>query len=172
MGNQVLNEPVLVLNANYEPLNVCNTKRAINLLYASKADTLMNGRGYIRSGSAEFELPSVIRLRYMVKRPRPQVTLSKREILRRDNNRCQYCGQSHSNMTIDHVVPKHLGGEHSWLNLVAACPECNRRKGGYPLDRTNMQLRREPFVPQPSAQYRFGTYLEKREEWQPFIRGW
>lgn len=172
MGRFVLDEPVLVLNANYEPLNVCNTKRAINLLYASKADTLINGRGSIRSGSAEFELPSVIRLRYMVKRPRPQVVLSKREILRRDEHKCQYCGCSHTAMTIDHIVPKRLGGAHSWLNLVAACPECNRRKGGYKLERTNMRLRRQPFVPQASAAYRFGTYLERREEWQPFIGGW
>lgn len=172
MGNSVLDEPVLVLNANYEPLNVCNSKRAINLLYASKADTLINGRGNVRSGSAEFELPSVIRLRYMVKRPRPQVTLSKREILRRDNHRCQYCGRAHSGMTIDHIVPKHMGGEHSWLNLVAACPECNRRKGGYALERTNMKLRRQPFKPQASAAYRFGSYLENRQEWEQFISGW
>ncbi|MGB1253977.1 MAG: HNH endonuclease [Candidatus Promineifilaceae bacterium] len=172
MGNCVLDEPVLVLNANYEPLNVCNGKRAINLLYASKADPLMNGRGSINSGSNSFKLPSVIRLRYMVKRPRPQVTLSKREILRRDNNKCQYCGRAHSGMTIDHIVPKHMGGEHSWLNLVAACPDCNRRKGGTILERTNMKLRRPPFRPKASAKYRFGGYLEHHQEWLQFINGW
>ena len=172
MNKSILDEPVLVLNVNYEPLNVCSTRRAFALLFAEKADILLNGRGYIASGSIKFELPSVIRLRYMIKRPRPQVSLSKREILRRDNHTCQYCGRNHVGMTIDHVVPKRLGGGHSWSNLVAACASCNRRKGGLNLEHTNMRLRRKPVEPTASASYRFGTYLSNHQEWQPFIHGW
>jgi len=109
-----MNEPVLVLNGNYEPINVCNTKRAMGLILADKAMVLENGRGFIRTVSRTYERPSVIRLVYVVRRPRPHVRLSKREILRRDGYRCQYCGKETSQLTIDHVVPRHRGGRHSW----------------------------------------------------------
>lgn len=172
MTRTILDEPVLVLNVNYEPLNVCHTKRAISLLFTDKADIILNGRGKVRSGSAEFDLPSVIRLRYMVKRPRPHVTLSKREVLRRDNFTCQYCGRKSSVLTIDHVKPRHMGGSHSWENLVAACASCNRRKGGMLVAKANMQLLREPFEPSASAKYLFGRYLTNHTEWTQFIDGW
>lgn len=167
-----LNEPVLILNINYEPLHVCNIKRALNLLLAGKAEIVLNGRGYIHTSSDQFEIPSVIKLAYMVKRPRPQIALSKREILRRDDYTCQYCGRKTNLLTIDHVVPRHAGGSHSWYNLVAACAPCNRRKGGKMLDQANMQLRRRPFEPNPSAFYLFGNHLEKRQEWNEFLEGW
>lgn len=172
MGKTVLNEPVLILNVNYEPLHVCNTKRALALVFSGKAEIVLNGRGTIRSASAEFDLPSIIKLQYMVHRPRPRVSLSKREILRRDNHTCQYCGWRSHHLTIDHVVPRHMGGDHSWTNLVAACSACNRRKGGRTPEQAGMTLRREPFEPSASAQYRFGRHLDDHDEWEPFIMGW
>ena len=172
MGTSILNEPVLILNVNFEPLHVCNTKRALSLVLSGKAEIVLNGRGTIRSPSREFDLPSIIKLQYMVKRPRPRVSLSKREILRRDNYTCQYCGRKSSHLTIDHVVPRHMGGPHSWRNLVAACSPCNRRKGGRTPEQANMLLLRPPFEPSPSAAYRFGRHLEHHEEWVPFISGW
>lgn len=172
MGTSILNEPVLILNVNFEPLHVCNTKRALSLVLSGKAEIVLNGRGTIRSPSAEFDLPSIIKLQYMVKRPRPRVSLSKREILRRDNYVCQYCGRKSSHLTIDHVVPRHMGGPHSWRNLVAACSPCNRRKGGRTPEQANMRLLRPPFEPSPSAAYRFGRHLEQHQEWRPFITGW
>lgn len=172
MGKTILNEPVLILNVNYEPLHVCNTKRALALVFSGKAEIVLNGRGTIRSASAEFDLPSIIKLQYMVQRPRPRVSLSKREILRRDNYTCQYCGRRSHHLTIDHVVPRHMGGDHSWTNLVAACSACNRRKGGRTPEQAGMTLRREPFEPSASAQYRFGRHLDEHDEWEPFIMGW
>lgn len=167
-----LNLPVLILNVNFEPLHVCNTKRALALVFAGKAEIVLNGRGAIRTSSDEFEIPSVIKLGYMVKRPRLQVNLNKREILRRDNYTCQYCGKKTSLLTIDHVVPRRLGGQHVWTNVVAACPPCNRRKGGRTPESANMQLRQQPFEPSPSAYYRFGRHLHTHQEWEQFIRGW
>jgi 5-methylcytosine-specific restriction endonuclease McrA len=167
-----LNEPVLILNVNYEPIHVCNTKRALSLVFTAKAEIVLNGRGTIRSSVAEFEIPSVIKLRYMVKRPRVAITLSKREILRRDDYTCQYCGRKTSQLTVDHIMPRHRGGEHSWTNLVAACPPCNRRKGGHSLELANMQLIRQPFEPSPSAYYRFSRHLTNHQEWKPYIEGW
>jgi len=64
-----LDLPVLVLNLNYEPLNVCTTKRAMVLLVIGKAEVMENGRGYIRTPSTVYPRPSVIRLGYMIKRP-------------------------------------------------------------------------------------------------------
>jgi 5-methylcytosine-specific restriction endonuclease McrA len=170
--NGILNDPVLILNVNYEPLHVCNTKRALGLIISGKAEIVLNGRGLIRSSSAVFEAPSVIKLGYMVRRPRPRISLTKREVLRRDNYTCQYCNNKMRFLTIDHIVPRRLGGQHSWKNLVAACPTCNRRKGGRRPEDANMQLVRQPFEPSPTAKYRFGRHLRERVDWIPFIEGW
>jgi 5-methylcytosine-specific restriction endonuclease McrA len=172
MGDSILNEPVLILNVNFEPLNVCNTKRALALVLSGKAEIVLNGRGTIHSASRVFDLPSIIKLQYMVRRPRPRVSLSKREVLRRDNYTCQYCGRQSHHLTIDHIVPRHMGGQHTWTNLVAACSACNRRKGGRTPEQANMQLHSPPFEPSASARYRFGRHLDSREEWEPFITGW
>ena len=167
-----LQQPVLILNVNFEPLHVCNTKRALALVFSGKAEIILNGRGVVRSASAEFEIPSVIRLCYMIKRPRPRMTLSKREILRRDEFMCQYCGRKMRHLTIDHVIPRHKGGPHTWQNLVAACSACNRRKGGKSPSEANMLLRRQPFEPKATAVNRFGRHIMQNQEWLQFIEGW
>jgi len=167
-----MNEPVLVLNGNYEPINVCTTKRAMGLILADKAMVLENGRGFIHTVSQKYERPSVIRLVYMVHRPRPRVRLCKREILRRDEHRCQYCGRRVGRLTLDHIVPRYRGGEHSWKNLVAACPQCNRRKGGRTLSEARMQLLHKPYEPRPTAQYLFGRYSEGNGTWAKYLEGW
>ncbi len=167
-----MNRPVLVLNGNYEPLHVCTTKRAMGLILSGKAVVVENGRGFIRTVSTVYERPSVIRLVFVVRRPAPRVRLTKREILRRDEYRCQYCGREAANLTIDHVVPRHRGGEHRWENLVAACPQCNRRKGGRTLEEARMTLLRPPFEPRPTARYLFSTYLRDNQEWAKYIDGW
>ena len=83
----------------------------------------------------------------MVQRPHPHVRLTKREILRRDDYRCQYCGQHTPYLTIDHIIPRRLGGSHAWDNLVAACPSCNHRKGGRTVEQAQMSLLRPPSEP-------------------------
>ncbi len=167
-----MNEPVLLLNANYEPIHVCNTKRAMGLLMTNKAEIILNGRGVIRTPSATFVRPSVIRLVYMVHRPRPQVKLTKKEILRRDNYTCQYCGRQGGRLTVDHVYPRRLGGAYWWDNLVTACPACNHRKGGRTLEEAHMKLLRQPAEPQATATYLFGRYLDQNQEWYDFLVGW
>ena len=165
-------EPVLVLNANFEPLNVCTTRRAIGLVLTGKASLVLNGRGVIRTISRVYPRPSVIRLGRMVKRPRPTVRLTKREVLRRDDYTCQYCGKRFPYLTIDHIVPRRLGGQHSWNNLVAACPACNHRKGGRTLEQAQMRLLRTPHEPPSSALYMFARHLRNNQDWIPFIEGW
>ena len=167
-----VNEPVLVLNRNFEPLNVCNTRRAVGLLMVGKAEIVENGRGHIHTVNTLFPRPSVIRLVYLIKRPRPRVRLTKREVLRRDDYRCQYCGHESNRLTVDHIVPRRLGGTYSWDNLVAACPTCNRRKGGRPLAESRMRLLRRPIEPTASAGYLFGRHARQYHDWARYLEGW
>ena len=167
-----MNEPVLVLNRNFEPLNVCHTRRAVGLLMVGKAELVENGRGPIHTAHAAYPRPSVIRLMYLIRRPRPRVKLSQREIFRRDNYRCQYCGEEHARLTVDHVIPRRSGGPPSWENLVAACPACNRRKGHRAPGEAHMPLRRQPFEPLPSAQYLYGRQAQPYGEWARYLEGW
>lgn len=167
-----MNQTVLVLNANYEPLNVTSLRRAVGLMMTGKAEILVNGRGTIKTASSSYPRPSILRLAYMVHRPRVRVKLTKREIFRRDNYTCQYCGRKASPLTIDHIVPRHRNGPHTWTNLVTACPTCNRKKGGRNPQEAGMHILREPKEPSPSAMYLFGQHLESNEEWRRYIEGW
>jgi 5-methylcytosine-specific restriction endonuclease McrA len=163
---------VLVLNANFEPINICTVRRAVGLIITDKAALVVNGRGYIHTINQIVPRPSIIRLQHMVNRPRLRVKLNRREIFRRDNFTCQYCGKQGGNLTIDHVYPRHLGGQHLWNNVVTACAACNHRKGGRTLKESGMQLARLPREPQASAEYVFGRHLSDYDDWLPFLQGW
>jgi 5-methylcytosine-specific restriction endonuclease McrA len=163
---------VLVLNANFEPLNVCDIQRAMGLMLTQKADLVMNGRGIIHTASASFPIPSIIRLQNMVHAPHARVNFCKREIFRRDNFTCQYCGKTTSILTIDHVLPRHLGGKHEWTNVVAACSSCNHLKGGRKLSESGMTLLKQPLPPPSSAVYLFARHLKGNEEWFDYLNGW
>lgn len=166
------NSAVLVLNQNYEPLNVCNARRAFVLLDRGKAEVLEHGDGALRSPTFVFKLPSVIRLVYMIKRPRPQMRLSRKEVFHRDHYTCQYCGKPTRELTLDHVVPRHMGGSHEWNNLVSACKLCNHRKAGKTPQQARMTLIREPTRPHITSFYLFYHYLEYQVGWRKFIPGW
>lgn len=172
MRGNPLQWPVLVLNQNFEPLNVCDTRRAIVLLSVGKADVMANGRGEVRSPTTTLPRPSVIRLEHMVRRPRPRVRLNRRELFRRDEHTCQYCGARTTQLTVDHVIPRHRGGGHTWENLVSACRACNRRKGGRTPWEAGMDLLRPPREPQGTYAYVFKPYLPENVEWRPFLEGW
>lgn len=167
-----MTDAVLVLNANYEPINVCGLHRAVNLILAEKAILVMNGRGTIHTVSKNFPRPSVIRLEKMVARPRRHIKLSRREVFRRDNYTCQYCGKKTVVLTIDHVIPRHMGGKHVWTNVVTACSTCNHRKGGRLAEEAHMRLLHIPREPPPTAAYQFGRHLSEYAEWEPFLAGW
>jgi 5-methylcytosine-specific restriction endonuclease McrA len=107
----MVSSAVLVLNQNYEPLNVCNARRAFVLVDRGKAEVLEHNSGYLRSPSYSFLLPSVIRLVYLIRRPRPQMRLTRKEIFSRDHYTCQYCGKRTHDLTLDHVVPRNKGGQ-------------------------------------------------------------
>jgi len=168
---QVFNAPVLVLNQNYEPLNVTDIRRAFRLLGADKAELLERNHQMIHTPTLAIPAPSVIRLIHLVKRPRPRVKLSRREVFARDRHTCQYCGRATRDLTIDHVLPRHRGGRHEWENLVTACRSCNHRKGGKTLAEVRMRLMREPKAPRADIRYLFGSYLhdERNDAWRSYL---
>ena len=167
MGS-MLSSPVLVLNLNYEPINVCNVRRAVILLGKGKAELLENGRGEIHAAAMTMTIPSVIRLVYLVRRPFVQRKLSKKEIFMRDRYTCQYCAQQTRELTLDHVKPRRQEGDHTWENIVSACIPCNRKKAGHTPAEAGMALLRRPKAPYPNPYY----VLHNRtilEEWYKFI---
>ena len=164
-----MSQDVLVLNQNYEPLNVCQTKRAVVLLISGKAEIVVNSRGYIATPTTKFPRPSVIRLANQVRRPRPRLSLTRRAVFRRDNFTCQYCGIQSNHLTIDHIIPRYRQGPHTWENVVSACPSCNRKKGGKTLDEAHMTLRYKPFEPSSSPRSLFAHYLNEYQDWEQFL---
>lgn len=163
---------VLVLNQNYEPLNVCNARRAFVLVDRGKAEVLEHNHGVLRTATRTYRLPSVIRLIYLIKRPRPQMRLTRREVFQRDNYTCQYCGRRSKDLTLDHVIPRHRGGAHTWENLVSACKACNHRKAGRTPEEARMTLLRQPFQPRATSYNIFYQYLVHQDSWRKFIPGW
>lgn len=138
---------VLLLNQNYEPLSICKARRALVLMLLRKAEPVELYNVAVNSVSMSVQVPSVVRLNYYVRVRRREVPLTKRNILRRDNNTCSYCGRRHGVMTTDHVIPRALGGGDTWDNLVCACPECNALKGNRTPAQARMLLRRRPRTP-------------------------
>jgi len=166
----MINLPVLVLNQNYEPLNICRVRRAVVLLYRDKAEMLENGSGFIHSASYIFPLPSVIRLAYIIKRPRQERKLTRLEVFNRDQYTCQYCGKETRQLTLDHVIPRYRGGEHVWENVVGACIPCNRRKAGKTLEQAGMRLIRHPSPPPGNITFYIPYhYRQTQNEWQKYL---
>jgi len=165
----MVNSPVLVLNQSYEPLNLCRVRRAIVLVFCGKADVLENSRGELHSVGHVFQIPSVIHLVYMVKRPRYHRKLTKFEVFNRDHHTCQYCGRQTKELTLDHVIPRQWGGEHTWENVVSACKLCNRRKGGMTPEEAGMKLLRQPRSPRSDGFYIPYHYLDTHSEWQKYL---
>ena len=163
-----INKPVLVLNQNYQPLNVCNARRAIVLLGRGKAETLIDGDEHIATISRRVPIPSVIRLIYMVKRPLVRRRLSRRAVFYRDGFRCQYCGMESKNLTLDHIIPRSRKGQHVWENVVSACTPCNHRKAGFTPREANMRLLKKPAAPRPNPYYIF-HYRHIQDEWRQFM---
>ena len=143
----LLHTPVLVLNASYEPIHVCSARRAIVLIFRGRAEAVETLDIKIRSVRAEYPVPSVVRLDFYVRVPLKPLTLSKRNILKRDSFQCQYCGTKVGPMTVDHVLPRTHGGHDAWENMVCACLKCNNRKGDRLPREVGLRLLSEPREP-------------------------
>jgi 5-methylcytosine-specific restriction endonuclease McrA len=141
-----LQKPVLVLNASYEPINICGARRALVLVLKGVAATEEVSSHVVHSSRRAMHLPSVIRLLEYRRIPHQTRSLSRKNILMRDRYTCQYCHRtlSSAELTLDHVVPRSRAGESAWENLVACCHPCNNRKGGRTPEEAGMKLLRPP----------------------------
>src|ERR1700723_2049234 len=139
--------PVLVLNASYEPINVCAARRALVLVLKGVAMTEEENGHFLHAARIAMRVPSVIRLLEYRRIPHQSRALSRKNILLRDRNTCQYCSTAlpSGELTLDHVIPRSRGGLSTWENLVACCHSCNRRKGNHLLSEiSDIKLMREP----------------------------
>jgi 5-methylcytosine-specific restriction endonuclease McrA len=160
---------VLVLNASYEPLNVCTVRRAHVLVFKGKAEVVERLAKPLRSATAAHVWPHVIRLLNYVRVPKSvQRKISRRALFARDKWRCQYCGHDGGKLTLDHVVPRSRGGESVWENVVTSCAPCNLRKGNRTLEEAGMRLHGAPRPPAPAL---FVTLAAPRvpNGWEPYL---
>jgi 5-methylcytosine-specific restriction endonuclease McrA len=145
----MLDSTVLVLNASYEAINICNLRRAIVLIFKGVACVEEEMDHEISSPSMVIKAPAVIRLLKYVRIPYKVVRFSRRNVLLRDRYRCQYCGREYASsfLTLDHVVPISQGGKTQWDNVVTACKTCNTKKGNRKPSEAAMTLLRSPKAP-------------------------
>jgi 5-methylcytosine-specific restriction endonuclease McrA len=139
---------VLVLNATFEPINVCTVRRAVVLLLKDKAEVVEHGQWRLHSEHTAMSRPVVIRLTTYVRVPRDahKRKITRRAVFARDGWACQYCG-ARSNLTVDHLIPRSKGGSSNWENIVASCAPCNRRKGDRLPHQAGMHPRQAPRTP-------------------------
>ena len=141
-----LHKPVLVLNASYEPINICAARRALVLILKGVASPEEHGFVHVHSARQAVRVPSVIRLLEYRRIPHQTRSLSRKNILMRDRYTCQYCHKvlPSNELTLDHVIPRSRAGETTWENLVACCHHCNNRKGSRTPEEAGMRLARVP----------------------------
>lgn len=164
----------LVLNNNYEPLNICSVHRALVLMHLDKAEVLHFSEEIVTSaGGRDFIVPSVLRLREFVKRPTPQLKMSRRSVMARDDHTCQYCG-SKSSLTLDHIFPRHRGGETTWENLVCCCLRCNNKKGPMTPQEAGMRLPHPPRKPRYIPYISFPRFISamRHSQWRDYLEGY
>lgn len=162
-------QQVLVLNATYEPINVCSLQRAVVLVLKNKAEVLERAARQLRSATTNHAYPLVIRLISYVRVPRNEKRrISRRAVFARDEYTCQYCGAG-SHLTVDHVIPRSRGGSSSWDNVVTSCAPCNIRKADRLPDEVGMVPRVTPKAPPPDV---FIAVAAPRQpdSWLPYLR--
>ncbi|MDR9418846.1 HNH endonuclease [Gracilimonas sp.] len=163
-----MNANVLVLNQDYQPLSICSVQRSIKLIFLEKAELLHDDPDKkLRTTRKSFQFPSVIRLRSYINVPYSKIVLSRRNVMRRDDFTCQYCGKK-SDLTIDHILPKSRGGQDTWENLTTACDKCNVKKGNRTPKEAQMPLQSKPYRPIPITFFR-DSNGGVQEPWKPYL---
>lgn len=138
-------------------------------MFMGKAEMIETCDGLkIRSVLKSYPLPSIVRLERFIQSPRKKIVLTRKNIIIRDGATCCYCGTTHGPMTVDHIIPKNVGGADSWENLVCACGKCNNKKGDRTPTRAGMKLLRKPIRPNHI------TYIQRfigvsDDRWKPYL---
>jgi len=164
----MLSRQVLLLNRNYEPMSVVSARKAVVLIYLQKVEIIERHKAMVRSVTIAIPLPSIVRLVKYAPVPRKRIVLSRRNILKRDGQRCQYCGTAKPPLTIDHVIPRNRKGRDTWENLVTACIKCNNKKGNRTPEEAGMKLLRQPR--RPSQLYFIQHFVGVSDHrWKPYL---
>ena len=182
----MLNSNVLVLNRSYLPIHVTSARRAFTLIFQGTALALNGeyetfdfaswqrqpaGQDSVGTPSGKIRVPRVIVLSGYDRVPKRHVRYSRTNIFARDKFTCQYCGKRphRSELNLDHVIPRTLGGRTTWENVVCSCVECNRRKGGRTPAQAHFCLLSRPVKPRWSPVIHHIGAGVRHEEWQPFL---
>lgn len=193
----VLDEKVLVLNRLYTAVRVISARRAFIMLCKRRAEVIAVENGsylnydfeswteiallqkefepdnhsWVRTPTLVIAVPKILRLLNYDRFPDKHVKLNRRNLYARDSNRCQYCGKHFptKELTLDHVVPRVQGGEHTWHNLVCACVKCNAKKGGRTPRQASMVLRRKPYKPRRNPVITLKLGYRKYSSWKAFL---
>ncbi len=188
---------VLVLNKNYMALRIIDVKRAFSLLFRELAEVISYEQGqyynynfeswrqiselrrnfepqahdWITTVNFYIAVPRIVRLLFYDRLPRTQVKLNRRNIYARDGNHCQYCGKKYpsNELSLDHVIPRSLGGPTTWENMVCACTKCNAKKGGKTPAQAHMTLIREPVRPKRNPAIHVHLPQERYASWRQFL---
>ncbi len=183
----VVDRPTLILNRNWQAINVAPVSRALVMVWNGTAKVVdpadyqlyewedwaqlnpPEGEAYVQAVTTRLRVPEVITLCEYDRLPSATVTFSRRNIFKRDHYACQYCGKQPGSdeLTLDHVVPRSKGGQSTWLNCVLACLDCNSRKAARTPVEAGMRLRREPV--QPSWRPLFSSADAQIASWSKFL---
>ena len=139
-------DKVLVLNADYSPLNVTTLHRGFNLVFTGKAEIVKSSDNLIVTDKKSYERPVIIRLLNYVRYVYRRLRVNRHKIYKRDGHKCVYCGNS-KQLTIDHLIPKSKGGKNTWENLVTCCSKCNVKKGDKTIEQAGLRLLKKPYEP-------------------------
>jgi len=188
---------VLVLNKHYMAVRIISVKRAFSLLFRDLAEVVSceednyanydfqswcdvskfklqfepNNHDWIATVNFYIAAPRIIRLLFYDRLPRNEVKFNRRNIFARDNNTCQYCGRKFSTMdlSLDHIIPRSMGGSASWTNIVCACTKCNVKKGGRTPKQANMKLIRKPVKPKRNPLLHVHLGHHRYRSWKQFL---
>ncbi|WP_153557791.1 HNH endonuclease [Roseimaritima sediminicola] len=197
MSASALESNVLVLNRFYMATRVVNVRRALTVLYRDCAEVItlesdqyvsydfdswcelsrltavekQPGEDYIQAVGFELQVPRIVRLTRFDKVPVASVRFNRKNLFARDKHHCQYCGQSKptSQLSLDHVVPRSLGGPTNWENIVCCCLRCNSRKGGRTPQQAKMKLLSTPKRPRHNPQLTQAAQDPRYACWKTFL---
>ena len=161
----------LVLTPYMSLHRVCSWFDGVCLVYTGKVDILEEYEETVSSPSVTMQVPAVVRLRKVVSTHKKGVKFSRINVFTRDGFRCQYCGRRFptSELSIDHVIPRSLGGRSLWDNVVCACVACNVRKGGRLPQEAGMRLTKKPVRPPHSPVVHLKLGNPKYQSWKTFL---
>jgi len=188
---------VLVLNKHYMAIRITSAKRAFSFLYQKLAEVVYceegnycnydfdswcelsqvkrsfepDGHDWVATVNFHIAVPRIIRLLGYDRLPRNHVKFNRRNIFARDKNHCQYCGKKYptSELSLDHVIPKSMGGNATWSNIVCSCVKCNAKKGGKTPKQANMTLIAKPQKPKRNPLLHIHLGHERYHSWTQFL---